>query len=417
MRLATLSQWLNHLENQHTKAIDMGLERVRQVAQAAKVLNFACPVITVAGTNGKGSTVTTLTAIYQAAGYQVGTYTSPHISYFNERIALNGQMVSDELLIDAFHFIEQIRAQTGISLTYFEFTTLAAFYIFQQAKLDIVILEVGLGGRLDAVNLIDADVAVVTSIGIDHVDWLGDTREAISLEKAGIFRANKPAVYGELNPPQPLVDHAQQLATPLYVKGRDFSFSSLEDETWSWQGMGKSHRTLAKPMLAVDNVATALAATSLAPLMLTEESIQKGIKSARLSGRAECFLHNGTQIIMDVAHNPHGAAFFMQQLSAGHGKTFAVFAMLADKDIAGTVAACLGRIDQWFVSGLDVPRGALANSIVPLLQDNGMYVGGIYHSVAAAMRAACQTAQTGDRILVFGSFYTVAAAKQWLQTQ
>jgi len=417
MRLATLSQWLNHLENQHSKAIDMGLERVRQVAQAAKVLNFACPVITVAGTNGKGSTVTALTAIYNAAGYQVGTYTSPHISYFNERIALSGQMVSDELLIDAFHFIEQIRAQTAISLTYFEFTTLAAFYIFQQAKLDIVILEVGLGGRLDAVNLIDADVAVVTSIGIDHVDWLGDTREAISLEKAGIFRANKPAVYGELNPPQPLVDYAQQLATPLYVKGRDFSSSVVEDETWSWQGMAKSYQQLPKPTLAIDNVATALAATSLAPLVLTDEAIQKGIKSARLSGRAECFLHNGTQIIMDVAHNPHGAAFFMQQLSAGHGKTFAVFAMLADKDIAGTVAACLGQIDQWFVSSLDVPRGASANSIVPLLQDNGMYVGGIYHSVAAAMRAACQTAQTGDRILVFGSFYTVAAAKQWLQTQ
>jgi dihydrofolate synthase/folylpolyglutamate synthase len=197
MRLATLSQWLNHLENQHTKAIDMGLERlVRQVAQAAKVLNFACPVITVAGTNGKGSTVTTLTAIYQAAGYQVGTYTSPHISYFNERIALNGQMVSDELLIDAFHFIEQIRAQTGISLTYFEFTTLAAFYIFQQAKLDIVILEVGLGGRLDAVNLIDADVAVVTSIGIDHVDWLGDTREAISLKKQEFFVLISPPYMG-----------------------------------------------------------------------------------------------------------------------------------------------------------------------------------------------------------------------------
>lgn len=417
MRLATLSQWLHYLENQHHKSIDMGLERVRQVAQAAQVLHFACPVITVAGTNGKGSTVTTLTAIYHAAGYQVGTYTSPHISYFNERIALNGQMVSDELLIEAFNYIEQIRAQTGVSLTYFEFTTLAALYIFQQAKRDIVILEVGLGGRLDAVNVIDADVAVVTSIGIDHVDWLGDTRELISIEKAGIFRANKPAVYGELNPPQPLLDYAQQLATPLYVKGRDFSVLGAEDESWSWQGMSKSYQHLPKPTLALDNVATALAAISLAPLIVSEQAISKGIQAARLAGRAECFLYNGTQIIMDVAHNPHGAAFFMQQLSAGRGRTFAVFAMLADKDIAGTVAACVGRIEQWFVSSLDVPRGASANSIVPLLQDNGMYVGGIYHSVAAAMRAACQTAQAGDRILVFGSFYTVAAAKQWLQTQ
>jgi dihydrofolate synthase/folylpolyglutamate synthase len=416
MSLTTLSQWLHYLESQHHQAIDMGLARVQKVAQAANILNLHCPVITVAGTNGKGSTVATLTAIYCAAGYQVGTYTSPHITYFNERIALNAQMARDEVLINAFEYLEQVRAQTNISLTYFEFTTLAAFYIFQQAKLDVVILEVGLGGRLDAVNLIDADVAVVTSIGIDHVDWLGDTREAISFEKAGIFRANKPAVYGEANPPQPLIDHAAQLQTPLYIKQRDFSIE-IQDDSWTWCGMGKQYRYLPKPQLAYDNVATALAAITLAPLVVSQEAIVTGVKNAQLAGRAEHFLYNGKQIILDVAHNPHGAAFFMQQLSVSRGKTFAVFAMLADKDIAGTISACVGRIDQWFVSSLDVPRGASANSIVPLLQDNGMYIGGIYHTVAAAMRVACQTAQVGDSILVFGSFYTVAAAKQWLQIQ
>jgi dihydrofolate synthase/folylpolyglutamate synthase len=416
MPLNTLNEWLHYLETQHHKSIDMGLARVQKVAQAANILNLHCPVITVAGTNGKGSTVATLTAIYCAADYNVGTYTSPHITHFNERIALNGHMASDAVLVNAFAFLEEARAQTGISLTYFEFTTLAAFYIFQQAKLDIVILEVGLGGRLDAVNLIDADVAVVTSIGIDHVDWLGDTREAISFEKAGIFRANKPAVYGEANPPQPLIDHAAQLKSPLSIKHQDFSFQ-IEDESWTWQGLGKSYSKLPKPQLAYDNIATALAAINLAPLMLSEEAIIIGIKNAQLAGRAERFMYNGKEIIMDVAHNPHGATFFMQQLSATPQKTLAVFAMLGDKDIAGTIAACVGRVDQWFVASLDVPRGVSANSIVPLLQDNGMYVGGIYHTVAAAMRAACQTAQSGDSILVFGSFYTVAAAKQWLQTQ
>ena len=416
MPLNTLSEWLQYLETQHSKAIDMGLARVQQVAQAANILDLHCPIITVAGTNGKGSTVATLTAIYCAAGYKVGTYTSPHITCFNERIALNGHMASDVVLINAFEYLEKVRAQTGISLTYFEFTTLAAFYIFQQAQLDIVILEVGLGGRLDAVNLIDADVAVVTSIGIDHVEWLGNTREAISFEKAGIFRANKPAVYGEVNPPQPLIDHAAQLKSPLYIKHQDFSFQ-IQDESWRWQGLGKVYNNLPKPQLAIDNVATALAAITLAPLVVSQEAINTGIKNAQLAGRAERFVCNGKQIIMDVAHNPHGAAFFMQQLSATPQKTLAVFAMLSDKDIAGTVAACVGRVDQWFVSSLDVPRGASANSIAPLLQDNGMYVGGIYRTVAAAMRAACQTAQSGDSILVFGSFYTVSAAKQWLQTQ
>lgn len=413
--LSTLSQWLHHLENQHYKAIDMGLARVQIIAQHADLLNINCPVITVGGTNGKGSTVATLTAIYCAAGYKVGTYTSPHIIDFNERIALNNQAVSDALLIQAFNAIEAIRITSNTSLTYFEFTTLAAFWIFKHAKLDIAILEVGLGGRLDAVNIIDADVAIVTSIGIDHTDWLGHTREAISIEKAGIFRSHKPAVYGEANPPQPLVDYAQQLQTPLSIKQTHFSFTTQQD-TWSFNSPLLSLTNLLLPKLAIDNVATALAAMQYSPLIVTETAIKTGIYQAKIAGRVERLSYKNIEIIADVAHNPHGASFFMQQLAATQGKTLAVFAMLADKDIAGTVAACLGKIDSWFLAGLDNARGTTAEQIALLLQDNGMYIGGKYQTVAAAMRAACQTAQTGDRILVFGSFYTVAAAKQWLQT-
>ncbi|HQV22387.1 MAG: bifunctional tetrahydrofolate synthase/dihydrofolate synthase [Moraxellaceae bacterium] len=416
MSLNSLSQWLHHLENQHYKAIDMGLARVQAVAQAADLLSLNCPVITVGGTNGKGSTVATLTAICCAAGYKVGTYTSPHIIDFNERIAIDNQPVTDELLINAFNAVEAARAASNISLSYFEFTTLAAFWIFKQAKLDIAILEVGLGGRLDAVNIIDADVAVITSIGIDHTDWLGDTREAISVEKAGIFRAHRPAIYGETNPPQPLLDYAAQLQTSLYIKQQQFSFQ-VQADCWSWQGMNHQYSQLPTPRLAYDNVATAIAAVTLAPLTISQQALANGVKNAQLAGRAEHFLHNHKQIILDVAHNPHGASFFMQQLPASSQKTIAVFAMLADKDIAGTISQCVGKIDQWFVANLDVPRGALAKNIVPLLHVNGMYLGGIYCSVAAAMQAACQSAQAGDRILVFGSFYTVAAAKQWLQTQ
>lgn len=416
MTLSTLADWLGHLENQHHKAIDMGLERVQKVAQALAVNDLGCTVITVAGTNGKGSTVATLTSIYLAAGYKVGTYTSPHINIFNERIALQGQPVADELLVQAFARVEQARAQTSISLTYFEFTTLAAFLIFKQAQLDVAVLEVGLGGRLDAVNIVDADVAVVTSIGIDHIDWLGDTREAISREKAGIFRSGKPAVYGENNPPQPLLDHADNLGCPLQIKQRDFGFE-VEGETWSWWGSNQDYSGLPKPRLALDNVATAIAAVSAAPLVVSAETLAKGVANARLAGRAEYFCYQAKEIVMDVAHNPHGAAFFMQQLPVIRHRTLAVFAMLADKDIGATLDACLGRVDQWFLAGLPVPRGTTADQLAPLLQTRGMYVGGIHQTVAAALRAACKQAQAGDRILVFGSFYTVAAASQWLQMQ
>ncbi|PTQ87957.1 bifunctional tetrahydrofolate synthase/dihydrofolate synthase [Agitococcus lubricus] len=415
LELQTLSDWLRHLEGQHVKSIDMGLERVQRVADELCVCDLGCPVITVAGTNGKGSTVTTLTAIYQQAAYRVGTYTSPHIHLFNERIALNGQMVDDQTLIAAFVQVEAARERAAISLTYFEFTTLAAFYIFQQAKLDIVILEVGLGGRLDAVNIIDADVAVITSIGIDHTDWLGDTREAISREKAGIFRSQRPAICGDSNPPQPLLDYAAELAVPLQRVGQDYRYH-VQENSWSWSNNQHHYEGLAIPKLAIANVATALAAVHAAPLVVDAKTIHIAIQQAQLAGRAERIVYHGKEIILDVAHNPHGAAFFMQQLPHASHRTLAVFAMLADKDIAGTLDVCLGMVDEWFIAGLSVPRGTTAQQLAPLLIERGMHIGGTYHSVAAAIRSACQHAQTGDRILVFGSFYTVAHAKQWLQT-
>ncbi len=405
----TLADWLSWLEVQHPKAIDMGLERAGQVADRLGLRQPGCPVITVGGTNGKGSTVATLVSIYKAAGLHVGSYTSPHILHFNERICLNGEPVADAVLVAAF---EKIRAAQGdISLTYFEFTTLAAFLVFQEAALDIVVLEVGLGGRLDAVNLIDADVAVVTSIGIDHVEYLGDTREKIAVEKAGIFRRGKPAICGDDSPPATLLEAAEEKGAILLCRGRDFSHHEVAG-AWSWQGAGRVLKDLPRPALALANAAVALAAVFAAPISISEAALREGLRLAALPGRLQK-VGESPLILLDVAHNPHGAAFLMQQLpkAVPGQRTLAVFAMLADKDIAGVIATCAEHIDAWLVADLPVPRGERAANILPLLQTGGAPVVAAYPDVAAALAAARQQARAADRILVFGSFHTVAAAQ------
>jgi dihydrofolate synthase/folylpolyglutamate synthase len=409
---SSLNEWLTWLEAQHPKAIDLGLERVGVVADRLRARELACPVISVAGTNGKGSTVATLVSIYRAAGLRVGSYTSPHLLHFNERICLDGQPVEDAVLVAAFEKIQA--AQGDVSLTYFEFTTLAALVIFREAALDIVILEVGLGGRLDAVNLVGADVAVVTSIGIDHVEYLGDTREKIAIEKAGIFRAGKPAICGDINPPTSLRESAQYIGAVFIQKHRDFDFSD-EGECWRWQDAQQTLSGLPKPALALDNAATALAAVFAAPLTIPETALREGLRQAALPGRLQT-VAQAPLVLLDVAHNPHGAEFLMRQLApAAKGqRSFAVFAMLADKDIAGVIDACLGHIDSWFVADLDVPRGAKAAQIKPLLLQRGGHIGGSYHQVVSALQAAREQAKASDRILVFGSFYTVAAAQKVL---
>lgn len=408
----TLQDWLAWLEGQHPRAIDLGLDRVGEVADRLGLRRLGCPVITVGGTNGKGSTVATLVSIYRAAGRRVGSYTSPHLLRFNERICLGGVPVDDDMLVAAFR---QVRAVQGeVSLTYFEFTTLAAFAIFAAAELDVAVLEVGLGGRLDAVNLVDADVAVVTSVGIDHVEYLGDTRELIAVEKAGIFRAGRPAICGDEAPPASLLQAAAAVGAPLRRKHVDFDFRA-DGEGWCWHDRERLLEGLPRPALALGNAATALAALFALPLAVPEEAIREGLRRAALAGRLQ---RAGTapDILLDVAHNPHGAAFLMQQLPAPRPgqRTLAVFAMLADKDLAGVVDACLGRVDAWYVAALDVARGQGADAPAAVLLERGCRVAGRYASVAAALEEARQQARPADRILVFGSFFTVAAAQMAL---
>lgn len=408
----SLTEWLSWLEAQHPVAIDMGLERVGQVADRLQLRELGCPVITVGGTNGKGSTVATLVSIYRAAGLRVGSYTSPHLLHFNERICLQGEPVDDALLVAAFETIHA--AQGEISLTYFEFTTLAALRIFREAALDVVVLEVGLGGRLDAVNLVDATVAVVTSIGIDHVEYLGDSRGAIAREKAGIFRQGQAAICGDPDLPPELLEAAAKAGAVLQRRGQDFDFRD-EGEAWAWRNAGRVLTGLPKPALALENVATALAALMAAPLPVDESALREGLRQAALPGRLQV-VGEAPQVLLDVAHNPHGVDFLMRHLPPARSgqRTFAVFAMLADKDIAGVIDGCLGHIDSWLVAGLPVPRAAASTDILPLLLARGCHVAGRYRSVAAALAAARQQARPADRILVFGSFYTVAAAQRAL---
>jgi dihydrofolate synthase/folylpolyglutamate synthase len=309
--LHSLTDWLTLLEGRHPKAIDLGLERVGQVADRLCVRQPDCPVITVGGTNGKGSTVATLTSIYHAAGYRVGSYSSPHLLRFNERICLDGAPVDDATLTAAFERVEAARAE--VSLTYFEFTTLAALVIFRETAREILVLEVGLGGRLDAVNLVDADVAVITSIGIDHVEFLGNSREKIAYEKAGILRPGHPAICGDDDPPARLLEIARERRVPMQCKHRDFDFHDDGAGVWSWRNAQCTLTALPRPALALTNAATALAALLAAPLPVAEADLRRGLADASLPGRLQV-AGESPAVLLDVAHNPHGAAFLMQQL-------------------------------------------------------------------------------------------------------
>ncbi len=412
----TLDDWLSWLEQQHPKTIDLGLERAGQVADRLGLRALGCPVITVGGTNGKGSTVATLVSICRAAGLRVGSYTSPHIQHFNERICLDGTPVDDTTLVAAFEKIRSVQGE--VSLTYFEFTTLAALLIFRDADLDVAVLEVGLGGRLDAVNLVDADVAVVTSIGIDHVEYLGDTRELIAIEKAGIFRAGRVAICGDTNPPDTLRAAASAVGARLLCRGTDFDFRPEQEGGWAWHDASRVLTGLPRPRLALANAATALAALLASPLKVSEQAIREGLRVAGLAGRMQ-EVSRTPLILLDVAHNPHGAAFLMEQLPAATAgqRTLAVVGMLADKDIEGVVQVCLGQVDDWFVTSLQVARGAPKERLSAALHQQGCHVAGADETVAAALAAARQQARPADRIVVFGSFYTVAASQQALNAE
>jgi len=414
-RPATLAAWLAYLETLHPKSIALGLERVAAVHAKMRV-TLDCPVVTVTGTNGKGSTCAMLEAVLRCAGYRTGLYTSPHLARYNERVQIDGEPQDDAALVAAFNVVEDARGD--IPLTYFEYGTLAAFHAFAHAGLDVAILEVGLGGRLDAVNVIAADIAVVTSIDLDHMDYLGPTREDIAREKAGIFRAGRPVVCAEPDPPSSLTEHARAIGAPVTQIGRDYGFLP-EERQWRYWGPGGPRFGLPYPALRgayqLANAATVLAVVDLLRerLHVSAGAIRDGLLAVELQGRFQVLPGRPT-IVLDVAHNPHAARVLAATLGTmGYfPETFAVFGMLADKDVRGVIAAAKARIDRWFVATLPGPRGATADAIRTELAHAGIAPGAIrsFDTIESAFAAARGEVGETDRIIVFGSFLTVAAA-------
>jgi dihydrofolate synthase/folylpolyglutamate synthase len=410
----TLSDWLDYIECQHPKSIELGLERVRAVAGRLGLGRPAPRVVTVGGTNGKGSTVAFVESIAREAGLRVGAYTSPHLLAYNERVRVDGHDVDDAALIDAFEAIEAARGDTP--LTYFEYGTLAALHIFERAGLDLAVLEVGLGGRLDATNLIDADAAIVTTVDLDHQDWLGPDREAIGREKAGIARAWKPLVLGDDDPPSSVLRHAYAIGASALRIGCDFFFEPTESG-WRWREVG-CELELPRPQLAAPaqlrNAAVAIAALRAIDLDIGPDAFARGIANARIAGRLQRFERNGVNVIVDVAHNPQAARELAAWLgqSPAQSAVHAVFAALADKDASGIVDALAPQVTQWHLAGLagHGPRATDADALAAKLDGTAAAAAPRHPHVAAALDAALATAAPGDRVLVFGSFHTVADA-------
>ena len=410
----SLQDWLDYIESLHPEEIDLGLDRVRQVLEN---LNLEFPrtrFITIAGTNGKGSTLAYLESIYLAAGHQVGSYTSPHLLRFNERVRMNGDDIGDEALCLAFGEVESARRE--ISLTYFEFGTLAALTIFSRYAPDVVLLETGLGGRLDAVNVIDADLAIVTSIGLDHTEWLGDTREKIGREKAGIFRTGCPAICSDPSPPASISIVANEVGAKLQQLGNDFRFER-HDSDWNWWGLETSMEKLPLPALAGEhqllNASAAIAAIkALNPVLPVElAAIRQGLQSSRLNGRIEV-IDSHPQLVLDVSHNPQAVmalALFLEKQNF-KGKTCAILGMMRDKDIAQSLSPLKALVDHWYVIDLPGPRGASAARLAEELGHLGVAVPvDRFGDALMALQAARQQSTTDDRIVVFGSFVTVGA--------
>ena len=416
MSLRTLNEWLAYLEHLHPTAIELGLGRVQAVKHRLG-LQPDFPIVTVGGTNGKGSTCAMLETILHLAGYRVGCYTSPHLLNYNERVRIDRQPVTDSALCEAFAAVEAARGE--VSLTYFEFGTLAALWLFCRSKLQAAILEVGLGGRLDAVNAFDPQVAVVTSVDLDHQQYLGDTREQIGFEKAGIYRAARPAIFGDPDVPDSVLQHAEAIGADFLRLGRDFGFIRMEAQWQFWGRRGKRH-ALPLPVLRgayqLNNASACLAALDeLRELLpVTLQDVKRGLLEVYLPGRLQVLPGRPT-VVLDVAHNPHAA----RALASGLGNmgfyenSVAVFSMLQDKDIDGVIEAVHHRIDRWLVAGIEAPRGASAQSLFERLTAHGL--GGstrLFTSVASAYACACEEATQNDRIIVFGSFYTVAEVMQ-----
>ena len=410
--MKSLADWLNYLERLHPRPIDMGLDRVDRI-RAALALELRVPVLTVGGTNGKGSVCAFLESILRHAGYRTGLYTSPHLLRYNERVRIDGVEADDATLVAAFERIEAVRADT--SLTYFEFGTLAAVSAFVQAKIDVAILEVGLGGRLDAVNVFDPDCAIVVSVDLDHMNFLGPTRESIGREKAGIFRPGKPAIYGSIDPPASLLQHAASIGARLLVAGQDFGYEQTPQQ-WRYWGPGSDRAGLPHPSLRgthqLGNAAATLAALdevrTLLPVHM--QALRTGLITAEPAARFQV-LPGRPSVVLDVAHNPHAARALARNLRA-HGRfkrTLAVFAMLSDKDIAGVVQAVKDQVSEWCVCGLAGDRGSSASNLGAIVAevDPGKPMQ-VFDSPVAAYGYAHGAATDDDRIVIFGSFHTVS---------
>jgi dihydrofolate synthase/folylpolyglutamate synthase len=410
----SLAGWLEHIERQHPQAIALGLDRVLQVLAGLKI-GFACPILTVGGTNGKGSTCALLEAVLSSAGYRTGLYTSPHLLRYNERVRVAGREAGDDALCRAFEAVE--RARGAVPLTYFEFGTLAALQLFSGEGLDALILEVGLGGRLDAVNALDADCAVLTGVGIDHTEYLGSTREAIGREKAGIFRAARPAVVADPSPPASVLEQARSMGAQLLLIGRDFGYRA-QGTQWSYWGPAGKRAGLAHPALRgaaqLRNASAALAALDALGkrLPIAMKDVRRALADVTLPGRFQV-LPGRPQVVLDVAHNPEAAALLAANLgeSGFAPETIAVFGMLRDKDIAGVARAMAPRITRWHLATLPGSRGADAATLAGVLSEEKIRAPFFEHpTVAEALAAARGEAAEGDKIVVFGSFLTVAGA-------
>lgn len=412
----TLVEWLDYVLAGHPEnVIELGLGRMKTMINRLQIA-FDCPVITVAGTNGKGSTCAMLESIYRAAGCKTAMHTSPHMLRFNERACINGKEVEDGLLVEAFEEVERVR--DGLPLTYFEFTALAILRVFQKACPDVVILEIGLGGRLDAINALESTASIVTTVGIDHEAYLGNTRDAIGWEKAHIYRKGHPAVCADPNPPRKLVQYAQALGADLILRGKDFEIEALPEGLMRFQMQGQVW-TLPVPALAganqIDNAAGVLAIiTSLfSKLPVSEAQIAEGLRSVRVTARFEK-VQTDPDVILDVGHNPHAANVLSQNVRAlkTQGKVIAVFGMLADKDMLDVVKIMAPVISEWFITGLPGPRGASAEMLRRVMLEAGVDGANIHvcDGVADAFARAKREAAITDKILIFGSFVTVTAA-------
>ncbi|WP_274002660.1 bifunctional tetrahydrofolate synthase/dihydrofolate synthase [Vibrio parahaemolyticus] len=406
-----LAMWLDYLSNIHSSAIDLGLDRVQAVATKANLTKPAPTVITVAGTNGKGSTCALMEAILLDAGYSVGVYSSPHLIRYNERVRINGVDVEDAKHGEAFDYVEKQRGD--ISLSLFEFGTLAALRIFQVENVDVVLLEVGLGGRLDATNVVDHDVSVITCLAIDHVDWLGDDINVIGFEKAGIYRAGKPAICGQPLPPATVAAHADDIGAEFFQVGIQFDYA-LTEKGWKWSSGAFALEDLPLPSLPLPNAATALMALGASELQITDINIVNGLNNARLAGRMQVLQHE-PEIVLDVAHNPHSAEYLVEKVKTQYaGKTIhVVIAMLHDKDIKATLAVLKPIATHWYPASLTGPRAATADELCQYLPQGQVQ----FQTPVEAFESALSSAASNDVVLVAGSFHTVGEVLEHWQSK